>query len=41
MYESPIGGHCGMNKTYKILDHFISWEKMKSDVEECIKKCEK
>jgi hypothetical protein len=41
MHESPIGGHVGMNRTYKRLKHFINWEGMKSDIEEYIQKCEK
>jgi transposase InsO family protein len=41
MHESPIGGHVGMNRTYKRLRHFINWDGMKTDVEEYIKKCEK
>lgn len=41
MHESPIGGHCGMSKTYKRLKHFITWEGMKRDVEDYIQKCEK
>jgi hypothetical protein len=40
LQESPIGGHDAVNKTYKRLKHFISWEGMKRDVEECIQKCE-
>jgi hypothetical protein len=41
LYETPIGGHIGMNKTYKRLKQYISWEGMKEDVETFIKKCEK
>jgi transposase InsO family protein len=41
IHESPIGGHAGMNKTYKRLKHFITWQGMKGDVEEFIQKCEK
>jgi hypothetical protein len=41
MHESPIGGHVGMNRTYRRLRHFINWEGMKRDVEEYIQKCEK
>jgi hypothetical protein len=43
MHKSPIGGHVGMNRTYKRLRHFINWEGMKRDVEEYsyIQKCEK
>jgi transposase InsO family protein len=41
MHDSPIGGHVGMNRTYKRLRHFINWEGMKHDVERYIQKCEK
>jgi hypothetical protein len=41
IHESPIGGHAGMNKTYKRFKHFINWQEMKHDVEEYIRKCEK
>jgi hypothetical protein len=41
IHESPIGGHAGMNKTYKRFKHLINWQGMKGDVEEFIQKCEK
>jgi hypothetical protein len=41
LHETPIGGHIGMNRTYKRLKHYISWEGMKEDVETFINKCEK
>jgi hypothetical protein len=41
MHKSPIGGHVGMNRTYKRLRPFLNWEGMKRDIEEYIQKCEK
>jgi hypothetical protein len=41
LHETPVGGHIGMNRTYKRLKQYISWEGMKEDVETFIKKCEK
>jgi transposase InsO family protein len=41
LHETPIGGHIGMNRTYKRLKQYIRWEGMKEDVEAFIKKCEK
>jgi hypothetical protein len=41
LHERPIGGHVGMNRTYKRLKQYVSWEGMKEDVETFIRKCEK
>jgi hypothetical protein len=41
IHESPIGGHAGMNKTYKRPRYFVKWNGMKDDVENFIQKCEK
>jgi hypothetical protein len=41
IHDSPIGGHAGINRTYRKLKQFINWEGTKSDVEQYIRKCEK
>ena len=41
LHETPVGGHIGMNRTYKRLKQYISWEGMKDDVETFIIRCEK
>ena len=39
VYESPMAGHLGVNKTYhKLLSHFF-WPKMKQDVAEFCRTC--
>ena len=38
-HNSPLGGHSGMNRTYKRLKQFYFWQGMKNDVENYIRKC--
>jgi hypothetical protein len=41
IHDSPVGGHAGMNRTYRKLKQFINWQGMKSTVKKYIRKCEK
>jgi hypothetical protein len=41
IHDSPIGGHAGINRTYRKLKQFINWPGMKSDVENYFRVCEK
>jgi hypothetical protein len=38
-HDAPLGGHRGMNKTYKAMKAKFSWPHMKKEIEEYIKKC--
>jgi hypothetical protein len=38
-HDAPLGGHRGMNKTYKAVKAKFSWPNMKKEIEEYIKKC--
>jgi hypothetical protein len=40
-HDSILGGHHGMNKTYKAIKEHYQWPNMKQDVEEYMKRCEK
>jgi hypothetical protein len=42
LYEvqgAPLGGHRGMNKTYKAIKAHYSWANMKREIENYVKKC--
>jgi len=39
MHDRPLGGHLGMNRTYK-MKIFTSWPGMKQELEEYIKRCD-
>jgi len=41
IYDSLIDGHAGINQVYRKLKQYINWQGMKSDVEKCVRKCEK
>ena len=38
-HDSPVGGHRGMNKTYRAISSQYTWPKMKSEVEDYVKQC--
>jgi hypothetical protein len=38
-HNSPVGGHRGMNKTYRTIKSQYTWPNMKQDVEEYVKRC--
>jgi hypothetical protein len=38
-HDAPLGGHRGMNKTYKAIKSKFSWPNMKREIEEYIRKC--
>jgi len=38
-HDSPVGGHTGMNKTYRAIKSQYSWPNMRREVEEYIKQC--
>ena len=38
-YESPMGGHRGMNKTFREIRKKYEWPNMKRDIEHYVKKC--
>lgn len=38
-HDAPLGGHRGMNKTYKAIKARFSWPNMKQEIEEYVKKC--
>jgi hypothetical protein len=40
IHYSPLGGHAGINRTYRKLRQFINWPGMKTDVEHYIRVCE-
>jgi len=35
----PMGGHRGMNKTYRAISAQYTWPKMRHEVEEYVKQC--
>lgn len=39
-HELPLGGHQGVNRTYKRIKEKYSWRKMKKEVTKFIKKCQ-
>jgi hypothetical protein len=39
MHESTIRGHNGMNRTYHRIRQYVTWEGMKNDIQEYIRKC--
>ena len=38
-HDAPIGGHRGMNKTYKAIKAKFHWPNMRLEIEDYIKKC--
>jgi hypothetical protein len=38
-HDSPVGGHRGMNKTYRAIKSQYTWPKMWREVEEYVKQC--
>ena len=38
-YDSPIGGHRGMNKTYREIRKKYEWPNMKREIEQYVKRC--
>lgn len=38
-HDAPLGGHRGMNKTYKAIKARYSWTNMRKEVENYVKKC--
>jgi hypothetical protein len=38
-HDAPLGGHRGMNRTYKAIKENYSWPNMKQEIEEYIKRC--
>ena len=38
-HDSPIGGHRGMNKTYRAIKARYNWPNMRRDIEEYVKQC--
>jgi hypothetical protein len=38
-HDAPLGGHRGMNKTYKAIKEKHSWPNMKQEIEDYVKQC--
>jgi len=38
-HDSPVGGHRGMNKTYRAIRAHYTWPNMRREIEEYIKRC--
>jgi hypothetical protein len=38
-HDSPVGGHRGMNETYRAIKSQYSWPNMRREVEEYVKQC--
>jgi hypothetical protein len=38
-HDAPLGGHRGMNKTYKAIKAKFNWPNMKQEIEEYVKRC--
>ena len=38
-HDAPLGGHRGMNKTYKAIKQKHSWPNMKKEIEDYVKRC--
>ena len=38
-HDSPMGGHRGMNKTYRAISSQYTWPKMRREVEQYVKQC--
>lgn len=38
-HDAPLGGHRGMNRTYKAIKDNHSWTNMKQEIEEYVKQC--
>jgi hypothetical protein len=38
-HDSPLGGHRGMNKTYRAISSRYTWPKMRQEIEEHVKQC--
>jgi hypothetical protein len=38
-HDAPLGGHRGMNKTYKVIKAQYSWVNMRREIENYVKKC--
>jgi len=38
-HDSPLGGHKGMNKTYRAISSRYTWPKMRREIEEYVKQC--
>lgn len=39
-HDSPMGGHQGMNRTHDRIKRYYSWNGMKKDIEDYIRRCE-
>ena len=39
-HDAPLGGHRGMNKTYRAIKAHYSWPNMRREIEDYVKKCE-
>jgi transposase InsO family protein len=39
-HDAPLGGHRGMNKTYKAIKAHYSWTNMRREIEDYVKKCQ-
>jgi hypothetical protein len=38
-HDAPVGGHQGMNKTFRAIKSRYSWPNMRREIEECVKQC--
>jgi hypothetical protein len=38
-HDSPVGGHRGMNKTYRAIKLRYTWPNMKREIEDYVRKC--
>ena len=38
-HDSPVGGHRGMNKTYRVIKSQYTWPKMRREEEDYVKQC--
>ena len=39
-HDAPLGGHSGMNKTYKAIKERYEWANMRREIEDYVKKCQ-
>jgi hypothetical protein len=38
-HDAPVGGHRGMNKTFRAIKSQYTWPNMRRDIEEYVKQC--
>jgi len=38
-HDSPLGGHRGMNKTYRAISTRYTWPKIRREIEEYVRQC--